>query len=58
MAGGVRVFRRVTVWRGIATERRATCLTGSQMNPVAADLHTFLTLALLRSLQRRNRLQV
>jgi len=38
----------VTVWRTITAERYATHLAGAQMNPLRADLHTFLAFTALR----------
>ena len=50
MTDRVRVFAGVTVRRAIAAKRRPTFLTGPQVDPLAADLHTFLALKTARSL--------
>jgi hypothetical protein len=48
MPGCVRVFAGVTVWRAVTAERYTARLAGAQMNPLRADLHTFLAFAALR----------
>ena len=52
MTGRVRVFAGVTVWRAVAAKGHAAFLAGAQMDPVAADLHTFLALETARPLDR------
>ena len=58
MLGGDCVLRRVAVWRAVAAARRTACLTRSQVNPPAPDLHTLITLTLLWKLDELNRLNV
>jgi hypothetical protein len=50
MPAVVRVFAGVLISRAVAAERDTACLAGSEMNPVAADLHAFFTFAALRLL--------
>jgi hypothetical protein len=42
MAGGVKMFRRVTVWRGIATTHVSARQAESQVDPGRTHLQTFL----------------
>ena len=54
MLSSMRVFARVAIRRAIAAERDAACLTGSQMNPLRADLYAFGAFADIRLLDRSN----
>ena len=58
MFGGDCMLRRVAVRRAIAATRSAACLTRSQVNPPAPDLHTLITLTLLWKLDELDRLNV
>ena len=58
MFGGDCMLRRVAVRRAIAAARSAACLTRSQVNPPAPDLHTLFTLTLLWKLDELDRLNV
>jgi hypothetical protein len=51
----VRVLGGVMIWRGVATEGDAACLTSPQMNPVVANLHAFFAFAALRLFDRCDR---
>jgi hypothetical protein len=44
MTSRVRVFAGVTIRRAVAAKGHAAFLAGSQMDPIAADFHTFLAL--------------
>jgi hypothetical protein len=44
----MRVFAGVTVWRAVTAQRYAARLACAQMNPLGADLHTFVAFAALR----------
>jgi hypothetical protein len=52
MAARVRVLAGVTVWRAVAAKRRAAFLAGPQVDPIAANLHTFLALGAARPFDR------
>ena len=58
MLGSYCVLRRVAIRRAIAAARDPACLTRSQMNPPAPDLHTLVTLTPLWKLDELNRLDV
>jgi hypothetical protein len=49
------VFAGMLIWRAVAAERDATCLAGSEMNPVVADLHACFAFAALRPFDRCDR---
>ena len=51
----MRVFGRVTVWRVIAAQGNAAGLTGTEVNPSRADLHTLRAFGNLGMFHRRNR---
>jgi len=50
MSAGPRVFAGMLVWRTVTAERHAARLACPQVNPVTANLHTFLAFAALRLL--------
>jgi hypothetical protein len=50
MAGGVRVFGGVPVWRAVAAKRDAALLAGPEMNPRIVDLHALHAFAAVRLL--------
>jgi hypothetical protein len=58
MRRSMRVLSRVAIWRAVATERDATRLARSQMDPVAADLHALLAFPSLRLLDGRDRVEM
>ena len=58
MFGGARVFGRVPVRRAITAECDAALLTRAQMYPLRADLHAFSAFAVLRLLNRRDRVEM
>jgi hypothetical protein len=58
MLGGARVFGRVPVRRAITTKCDAALLTRAQMYPLRADLHAFSAFAVLRLLNRRDRVEM
>jgi len=58
MSTGVCVFAGVAIRRTVAAQRDSTCLARPQMNPIAADLHTFFAFAALWLFDRLNRIQM
>jgi hypothetical protein len=52
MAGCVRVFAGVTIWRAIATEGHAALLARAQVYPARPDLDALFAFAALRSFDR------
>ena len=58
MSAGVRVFAGVLIRRAVAAQRDSTRLARPQMNPVAADLHTFFAFAALWPFDRLDRVQM
>ena len=58
MPGRARVLRGMAVRRVVATVRAAALLTGTQMNPRAADLDALLALMPFRPFDSRDRIDV
>ncbi len=60
MSTRARVLGCVAVWRAVAAERYAACLTRAQMYPGRTDLHAFFAFATMRLLDgfNRNRIQM
>ena len=54
MAGRLRVFAGVLVWRTVATQCDAALLTGAQMHPLRADLHALRTFAMIGVFDRHD----
>ncbi len=52
MSAGLRMFAGVPIWRTVAAQSNAACLTSAQVNPLRADLDAFLTLHPLRMFHR------
>lgn len=58
MPAGVRVFAGVPIWRAVAAERDAACLTCAKMDPVIADFHALFAFVTLRMFYRPNRFEM
>ena len=54
MSTRARVLGCVAVWRAVAADRYAACLTRAQMYPGRTDLHAFFAFATMRLLDRLN----
>ena len=54
MSAGPGVFCSVPIWRGVAAQRDAARLTGSQMHPSGANFHALFTLTPLWVFDGRN----
>ena len=56
MSARLRMLRGVMIRRVVTTQRRATCLTGSQMQPAVPDFYALFTFPKLRMFDARNRI--
>ena len=58
MAGRMRMFAGVLIWRAVAAECYAALLTGAQMHPRCAGFNALFALLTLRMFYRLNRFEM